>query len=67
MSERDDQVAAHLRVLMAIYRVRAAEISRRSGIAEADLSRILAGQQRPRPETVERIEAAIRGEVRAGV
>ena len=49
-----------LRIELALHGVRPTVVARRSGLHISKLSRILNGHSRPTPETLRRIEAAIR-------
>jgi transcriptional regulator with XRE-family HTH domain len=56
------EIPTRLRVLIALHNLKSQEVAQRAGIAPETLSRVLAGTQRPSPDLVRRVEAAIIGE-----
>ena len=53
-------VSERLRIELALHGVRPTLVAQRAGLHPSQLSRILNGHQQPAPDTLRRIEAAIR-------
>jgi transcriptional regulator with XRE-family HTH domain len=53
-------VGTRLRIELAMHGKRPQEVANLAGLPLPTLSRILHGKQQPKPETLERIERAIR-------
>ena len=54
------KVSERLRIELALHGVRPTLVAQRAGLHPSQLSRILNGHQQPAPDTLRRIEAAIR-------